>query len=327
MSDDAQGVRGPDHIGPLSGTYPDPRIRAVDPAFGAMVPRSTSVERIATGCRWVEGPVWFGDHRALVWSDVADDRMYRWDERTGAVSVFREPSGHANGNVRDPQGRLITCEHGGRRVVRTEYDGTLTVLADSWQGKRLNSPNDVTVAPDGALWFTDPVFGILSDYEGHRAEPELTTNVYRIDPGSGELAVVSDRFRDPNGLEFSPDGRTLYLVESSRDPHPAIHAVPVGDDLRSLGEPRLLVEGVDGEPDGIALDEAGNLWCGWIGAEPSAHGVRVHAPDGSLLGVVDLPESCANLVFGGRARSRLFMTAGMSVYALWTAVRGAGVGF
>ncbi|MCV2393741.1 SMP-30/gluconolactonase/LRE family protein [Actinotalea sp. M2MS4P-6] len=327
MSDDAQGLRGPDHIGALSDTYPDPRVRAVDPAFRAMVPRLTSVERIATGLRWAEGPVWFGDHRSLIWSDVAGDRMYRWDERTGAVSVFRQPSGNANGNVRDARGRLVTCEHGGRRVVRTEYDGTLTVLADSWDGKRLNSPNDVAVAPDGALWFTDPVFGIAGDYEGHRAEPELSTNVYRVDPVSGELTVVSDEFRNPNGLAFSPDGRTFYLVESSREPRPAIHAMAVGEDLRSVGEARVVIEGVDGEPDGFAVDESGNLWCGWIGTERSAHGVRVHAADGALLGVVDLPEPCANVVFGGRAASRLFMTAGMSVYSLATNVRGARVGF
>jgi gluconolactonase len=314
-------TRTPKPIGMLSDSYPDPLIRAADPVFREMLPRNTAVERIATGFYWTEGPVWFGDLRLLIWSDVAGDRMYHWDERSGDVSVFRQPSNNANGNVRDTRGRLITCQHGERRVVRTEYDGRLTVVADSYDGHRLNSPNDVTVAPDGALWFTDPVFGVLSDYEGHRAQPELPTGVYRIDPADGQLELMTAALRNPNGLAFSADGHTLYVVESSRDPFPAVVALPVEPGGRSVGDPRTVIEGVDGSPDGFAVDENGNLWCGWNGHHRTAHGVRVFTPGGELLGVIDLPEPCANVTFGGRGGSRLFMAAATSIYSLWTSVR------
>ncbi|KQO62435.1 SMP-30/gluconolactonase/LRE family protein [Curtobacterium sp. Leaf261] len=317
--------------GPLSTVYPDPRIRTFDPRFASYVPFNAAVERLAGGCRWAEGPVWFGDHRQLVWSDIPNDRMLRWDEQTGTTSVFREPSGFANGNTRDHQGRLVTCEHGARRVTRTEHDGTITVLADragGASGPRLNSPNDVAIAPDGAVWFTDPRFGILSDYEGHRATPETHPDVYRIDPGSGAVSVVSSEFNDPNGLAFSPDGSLLYVVESTgaEGPdgraNPAIWVLDVVANGTGLGRRRLLVDGVDGGPDGFRIDEHGNLWCGWNGYEPDAHGVRVFADDGTPLGAIDLPEPCANVTFGGRAGTRLFMAASMSLYAVHLTVRG-----
>ena len=201
-----------------SQRYPDPAVVSLTPAFDCLRLPSASVERLATGCRWAEGPVWFGDGRFLLWSDIPNNRIMRWDEETGAVSAFRRPSDYANGNTRDRQGRLVTCEHGTRRVTRTDYDGRITVLADRHDGKRLNSPNDVVVKSDGSVWFTDPPFGILGHYEGHKAEPELPQSVYRIDPHSGATAVVADDIAGPNGLAFSPDERTLYIVESRTAP-------------------------------------------------------------------------------------------------------------
>ena len=198
--------------------YPDPAIEILDESFRPYRINSAAVERIATGCRWAEGPVWFGDHGCLIWSDIPNDRMLRWDERSGAVSVFRQPTGYANGNTRDRQGRLITCEHLGRRVVRTEPDGSLSVLAERYEGKRLNSPNDVVVKSDGSIWFTDPPFGLLGDYEGRRADAELPTDVYRIDGANGRIDKVADGIDRPNGLCFSPDESILYIVECGTSP-------------------------------------------------------------------------------------------------------------
>jgi gluconolactonase len=231
--------------------------------------------------------------------------------------VFRQPSNYANGNTRDQQGRLVTCEHGGRQVTRTEHDGTITVLADSYQGKRLNAPNDVVVAADGAVWFSDPVFGILGDYEGYRAEPELPTYLYRLGP-DGRLDATAE-LRSPNGLAFSPDESVLYVVESRAVPHRRIVAYDVRDG--SLGEQHPFIDCGDGTPDGLRIDEDGNLWCGWGGGE-GLDGVRVFAPDATPIGHIDLPERCANLAFGGRARNRLFLAAHTSLYALYVNVRG-----
>jgi gluconolactonase len=243
--------------------------------------------------------------------------MLRWDAANETLSVFRQPSNYANGNTRDQQGRLVTCEHGGRRVTRTEYDGTITVLADSYQGKRLNAPNDVVVAADGAVWFSDPVFGILGDYEGYRAEPELPTYLYRLGP-DGRLDAAAE-LRSPNGLAFSPDESVLYVVESRAVPHRRIVAYDVRDG--SLGEQRPFIDCGDGIPDGLRIDEDGNLWCGW-GGGAGLDGVRVFAPDATPIGHIDLPERCANLAFGGRARNRLFLAAHSSLYALYVNVRG-----
>jgi len=280
------------------------------------------VERLFTGCRWAEGPVWFGDGRYLLWSDIPNDRILKWEEETGAVSVFRKPSNYANGNYRDRQGRLVTCEHGGRRITRTEYDGSITVLLDRFEGKRLNSPNDLVVKSDGSIWFTDPQFGISSDYEGDRAEPELPMNVYRFDPTTGRAAVVSDDIIAPNGLAFSPDEKRLYIVESRSTPR-NILAFDVVDDGKRLANRRVLVSAGPGTPDGLRCDEDGNLWCGWGMGSPELDGVMVFSPEGEPIGRIELPERCANLCFGGRKRNRLFMAASRSVYALYVNTRGA----
>ncbi|MAQ83023.1 MAG: gluconolactonase [Maritimibacter sp.] len=299
--------------------YPDPSIEILDDRFADLVLWHAAVERLATGCRWSEGPVWFGDQRALVWSDIPNDRLMRWDETTGGVSEFRK-GGHANGNTRDRQGRLISCQHGRRAVVRTEIDGSLTVLADSFDGKRLNSPNDVVVKSDGSVWFTDPTFGILSHYEGGVADPELPTNVYRIDGDTGEITAVIKGIDQPNGLCFSPDERLLYLVQSGLPKK--IHAFDVSSDGRSVGDGRVFVEaGEQGTPDGFRCDVEGNLWAGW-GLGEGLDGVRVFAPDGTAIGHIHLPERCANLCFGGRHRTRLFMAASRSLYALHVKVQG-----
>ncbi|MDB5562110.1 MAG: SMP-30/gluconolactonase/LRE family protein [Hyphomicrobiales bacterium] len=302
--------------------YPDPGIEILRPSFAKYRLFSARIERLATGCRWSEGPVWFGDMRSLIWSDIPNDRMLRWDEQTGATSVFRGPSNFANGNTRDRQGRLVTCEHGARRITRTEYDGSITVLLDRFQGKRLNSPNDIVVKSDDSIWFTDPPFGILGDYEGDRAEPELPANVYRLDPGTGEATIVAGDILGPNGLAFSPDERILYIVESRSVPR-RIVAFDVTGDGATLGERRILIsaEG-DGTPDGFRCDEDGNLWCGWGMGTPELDGVMVYSPEGERIGRIKLPERCANVAFGGRKRNRLFMAASQSLYALYVNTRG-----
>jgi gluconolactonase len=309
-----------------SERYPDPAVRSLDAAFDKYKLALASVERLYTGCRWSEGPVWFGDGRYLLWSDIPNNRILRWDEESGAVTAFRKPSNNANGNTRDRQGRLVTCEHDSRRVTRTEYDGAITVLADSWQGRKLNSPNDVVVAADGAVWFTDPVFGILGYYEGHKDDSENTPAVYRIDPTSGAVAMMADDIPGPNGLAFAPDEKTLYVVASRHTPHRAILAYDVVADGTRLANRRTLIDaGPGGSPDGFRVDVDGNLWCGW-GMGAGHDGVRVFAPDGKPIGHIDLPERCANLCFGGRYRNRLFMAASHGLYALYVNIQGVAGG-
>ena len=304
--------------------YPDPAVEALDPRFERYRIFSAAVERLYTGCRWSEGPVWFGDGRYLLWSDIPNDRILKWEEETRRVSAFRRPSGFANGNTRDRQGRLVTCEHGARRVVRTEYDGRVTVLADGRDGRRLNSPNDVVVKSDGSIWFTDPPFGILGDYEGHRAEPELPEAVYRIDGESGALTVLADDLAGPNGLCFSPDERRLYVVESRAEPHRTIRAYDLTGDGRGIVDGQVLIDaGPGGTPDGMRCDVDGNLWCGWGMWSEALDGVRVFAPDGAPIGRIALPERCANVCFGGAKRNRLFMAASQSLYALYVNTQGA----
>ncbi|MDJ0389144.1 SMP-30/gluconolactonase/LRE family protein [Roseomonas sp. E05] len=303
--------------------YPDPAIRALDPSFEKYHLALAGVERLHTGCRWAEGPVWFGAWRSLLWSDVPSDRILRWDEMTGQVTPFRAPSNHANGNTRDREGRLVTCEHGGeaggRRVTRTEHDGAITVLLDRFEGKRLNSPNDVVVKSDGSIWFTDPPFGILGHYQGAQAEQELPERVYRIDGQTGRATVVADDVKGPNGLAFSPDESKLYVIESRARPR-TIRVFDVeGDTLRNG---RVLLEAGTGTPDGFRVDMDGNLWCGW-GMDPEQDGVRVFNPAGEPIGHLALPERCANLCFGGRHRNRLFMAASHSLYALYVNTQGA----
>jgi gluconolactonase len=294
----------------------------LDPRFKKYHIVPAAIERIAHGMRWAEGPVWFGDGRYLLWSDIPNNRVMKWEEATGEVSEFRKPSGYANGHTRDRQGRLVACEHGERRIVRTEYDGTQTVLMSHFEGKRLNSPNDIVVKSDASVWFTDPPFGILGHYEGDPATPELPTNVYRLDPATGRATVVTADIARPNGLCFSPDERLLYVVESGSSPR-RIRVFDVSDDGTQLRNDRVFFDGDPlATPDGFRCDVDGNLWAGW-GLSPEHNGVRIFAPDGTPIGHIHLPERCANLCFGGRARNRLFMAASQSVYALYVNTQGA----
>ncbi|MCE3271497.1 MAG: SMP-30/gluconolactonase/LRE family protein [Ramlibacter sp.] len=311
-----------------SSRYPDPRIEVLDERFLKLRLFSASVERLATGLRWAEGPVWFGDGRYLLVSDIPNNRIVRWDEASGALSDFRAPSNNANGNFRDRQGRLLTCEHLARRVTRTEYDGSLTVLADRYEGKRLNSPNDIVCARDGSVWFTDPSFGISGYWEGEPAEAELPHAVYRIGP-DGKLQQAITDLQAPNGLAFSPDEKILYVVESRAVPHRRIWAYDHAADGK-LGNKRIAADAKGpGAFDGFRVDVEGNLWCGFgsngsVGADLEAlDGVRVFAPDGTAIAHIHLPERCANVCFGGRHRNRLFMAASHSIYALYVNTQGA----
>jgi gluconolactonase len=306
--------------------YPDASVHVLDSGFNALRLPAASVERLATGCRWSEGPVYFGDGRYLLWSDIPNDRILKWEEETGAVSVFRKTSWNANGNTRDRQGRLITCEHRGRRVTRTEYDGAITVLIDSHQGRRLNSPNDVVVKSDGSIWFTDPLFGISGYYEGEQAESELPAAVWRIDGQTGEAAVMADDIEGPNGLAFSPDESILYVVASRATPNRLIRAFDVADGGRRLTGNRVFIDAGPGTPDGFRVDVEGNLWCGWGMGNAELDGVRVFDRNGSAIGHIGLPERCANLCFGGRFRNRLFMAASHGLYALYVNTQGVAGG-
>jgi gluconolactonase len=305
--------------------YPDPAVQMLDPSFARYHLPLAAVERLATGFRWCEGPVWFGDGRYLLWSDIPNNRMMKWEEETGTVSVFRRPSNYANGNTRDRQGRLITCEHM-RRVTRTEYDGSITVLIDRFEGKRLNSPNDVVVKSDGSIWFTDPPFGILANYEGRQAKPELPQNVYRLDPETREAIVVADSVKGPNGLCFSPDEKRLYIVESRGMPNRNIRVYDVADDGRTLSGGDILIDAGRGTPDGMRCDVDGNLWCGWGMGSDDLDGVMIFNPQGRPIGRIALPERCANLCFGGPMRNRLFMAASQSIYAVYVATQGVSGG-
>jgi gluconolactonase len=305
-------------------SYPDPNVQVLDQSFRKYVPFNAGIEKLATGMRWSEGPVWFGDARCLLWSDIPNNRIMRWDETTGAASVYRQPSNNSNGNTRDRQGRLVTCEHGGRRITRTEYDGSVTVLIDRFDGKRLNSPNDVVVKSDGTIWFTDPPFGISGLYEGDFAEPELPMNVYRLDPKTGKATVATSDVIGPNGLAFSPDEKKLYIVASRETPSRTIRVFDVGDNGR-LSNNRVFINAGDGVPDGFRVDVDGNLWCGW-GMSRANDGVMVFNADAEPIGKIALPERCANVCFGGARRNRLFMAASHSLYSLFTNAQGVAGG-
>jgi len=305
-----------------SQRYPDPAIQILDPSFAKYRVNAAAVERLATGFRWCEGPVWFGDGRYLLWSDIPNNRIMRWDEETGVTSVFRKPSNNANGNTRDRQGRLVTCEHDARRVTRTEYDGSITVILDRFEGKPLNSPNDVVVKSDDSIWFTDPPFGILGNYEGHMAEVELPTNVYRVDGKTGKATVVSGEVNRPNGLCFTPDESKMYIVESGTVPR-RIWVYDLSGDGTKLANGRIFIDaGPHGTPDGFRCDVDGNLWAGW-GMGEGHDGVMIFSPKGEPIGRVALPERCANLCFGGLRRNRLFMASSQSLYALYVNTQGA----
>ena len=304
-----------------SQRYPDPLVQIIDPSFARLRLNLAKVERIATGMRWAEGPVWFGDGRYLLWSDIPNNRMMKWEEETGVVSVFRKPSNFANGNTRDRQGRLVSCEHGARRVTRTEYDGSMTVIADRFDGKPLNSPNDVVVKSDHSVWFTDPPFGLLGNYEGYVAKQELPTNVYRVDGQSGAVTLVASDINRPNGLCFSPDESKLYLIECGTPR--LIYVYDVVDGGSRLSNKRLLVDAGPGTPDGMRCDVDGNLWVGWGMGQEGLDGVAIFNPEGQLIGRINLPERCANLCFGGVQRNRLFMASSTSVYSLYVKTQGA----
>ncbi len=309
-----------------SQRYPDPLIKSIDPSFARYRLALAKVERIASGMRWCEGPVWVGDGRYLLWSDIPNNRIMKWDEETGAVSVFRKPSNNANGNTRDRQGRLLTCEHDSRRVTRTEHDGSITVIADRFDGKPLNSPNDIVCKSDGSIWFTDPPFGVLGYYEGHVAKPELPTNVYRWDPRTSKLAVATGDVNRPNGLAFSPDEARLYIIEAAPNPRVVrVYDVVDGGTRLSNGRVFLTAE-PNGTPDGFRVDVDGNLWMGWGMGSEALDGVNVFNSDARLIGRIDLPERCANLCFGGVYRNRLFMAASTSVYSLYLNTQGVAGG-
>ncbi len=301
--------------------YPDPDIVAIDPRFNRLVIRNTPIKRLHTGTLWAEGPAWNGVGRYLVWSDIPNDVQMRWLDEDAHVTTFRHPVGNSNGNTFDYQGRQLSCEHGGRRVVRYEPGGTLTVVAERYQGKRLNSPNDIVVHPGGDTWFTDPPYGISGNYEGFKADSELPVAVYCVDGRTGQVDKVSDEFGAPNGLCFSHDYKKLYVADTG-----APREIKVFDvDGRTLRNGRsfakLTMPGTTtpSGADGIRCDVDGNIWAG---ARP---GVQVIAPTGELLGMIRLPETCANVCFGGTKRNRLFMTASQSLYAVYVNTTGAHI--
>jgi gluconolactonase len=292
----------------------------IDPRFRRFVLPNAPLERLADGFRWLEGPVWFADMRCLLVSDIPNDRILRWTE-TGGVEVFRRPAGFPNGQTRDREGRLITCSHHGRCVLRTELDGELTVLADRFEDKRLNSPNDVVVKSDGTIWFSDPPYGIQTDYEGGKQHQQQPARVYRLDPRSGGLSVVADDFEGPNGLCFSPDERRLYIVETglqfAEDPLQHIRVFDVDDSGGAVRNGRVFHAVTPGNADGIRCDEEGHVW------SSAGDGVHCIDPSGALLGKIKVPSTVSNLTFGGRCRSHLFICASQALFAVYTNQRGA----
>jgi gluconolactonase len=288
----------------------------LDDRFKRCVKTSAHVEQLFVGCRWAEGPVYIPAYRSLIWSDIPNDRLLRWDETSGATGVFRHPAGYTNGNTVDRQGRLVSCEHGNRRVSRTEQDGTITVIADRYDGKRLNSPNDVVVRADGSVWFTDPPYGIESDYEGHLGESEIgACHVYRADPTTGELRLATDDLDRPNGLAFSPDERLLYVSDTGPSKRGQMRVFSVGEDGRLSGG-ELFATCTAGAFDGFRVDTAGRIWAS------AGDGVHCYDPDGTLLGKVLVPEPVANVAFGGPKRHRLFITATTALYSVLLPVNG-----
>jgi gluconolactonase len=287
----------------------------LDDRFKACVKTAARLDHLYDGCRWAEGPAYFPAHRALVWSDIPNDRMLRYDEATGDVGVFRSPAGYTNGHTVDGQGRLVSCEHGNRRVTRTEHDGSITVLADAYDGKRLNSPNDVVVRSDGAIYFTDPAYGIESDYEGHKGEMEQRACfVFRVDPITGALTVVADDMDRPNGLAFSLDERLLYVSDTGAAKN--MRVFDVADD-GGLSNGREFAKCTVGGFDGFRLDDSGRIWTS------AGDGVHCYDPDGTLIGKVLVPEGVANVAWGWPKRNRLYICATTSLYAILLAVNGA----
>jgi gluconolactonase len=308
-----------DKPGPIA--YPDPDIVALDPRFRRYIVFNTSIKRLHIGTEWAEGPAWNGVGKYLVWSDIPNNSQLRWIEDDSRVTLFRRPSNHSNGNTFDYEGRQLSCEHSGRRVARYEGNGTVTTIADKFNGKRLNSPNDVVVHPDGSIWFTDPSYGIRGNFEGFKAELETKEAVYRVDGKSGQLAMVTDEVGMPNGICFSPDHTKLYVADTGMPREIKVWDVS-GQSLRNGKRFAQLDVPGTGAPtaaDGIRCDADGNIWAG---ARP---GVQILAPNGDRIGMIRLPETCANVCFGGTRRNRLFMTASQSLYAVHVETTGAGI--
>ncbi len=322
-----------DFSGTTPTRYPDPDVLVLDKRFAKYKVGNTPIQRLATGYLWAEGPAWNGAGNYLIWSDIPNNRQMRFLEEDGHVSQFRSPAQYSNGNTFDWHGRQLSCEHGGRRVVRYEQTGEVTVLADKWQGKPLNAPNDIVVHPEGDIWFTDPGYGILGNYEGHKSKLEIKEAVYRIDGKSGAISMVTDELFKPNGLCFSPDYKKLYICETGSTHYPEapknirVYDVADGKTLRN-GKQYISMDlpgkGA-GLADGIRADVDGNIWVGsgWVGA--GYDGVQIFSPDGTRIGMILLPEMCANLCFGGTHRNRLFMAASQSLYALYVETQGAHI--
>jgi gluconolactonase len=317
-----------DWSGRIPTRYPDPDIVVLDKRFERYKLGNTSIQRLATGMLWAEGPAWSAVGRFLLWSDIPNDVQMRWLDDDGHVSVFRRPSGNSNGNTFDFEGRQIACEHGNRRVVRYEHDGKLTVLAKEWNGKPLNAPNDVVVHPDGAIWFTDPGYGSMMNYEGWKGELQIKEAIYRIEAKTGKMDLVNDALYKPNGLCFSPDYKKLYVADTGGPAPRGIQVFDVIDQRRLAAGKRFCtmeLNGKQGGSDGIRCDVDGNVWsaAGWAG--DGFDGVHVFAPDGQRIGQIRLPEICSNVCFGGAKRNRLFMTASQSLYAVYVETQGAHI--
>jgi gluconolactonase len=307
--------------------YTDPDFIALDKRFEKYILGNTPIQRLWTGALWAEGPAWCGAGRFLLWSDIPNNRQMRWLEEDGHTSVFRSPSEYSNGNTFDFEGRQISCQHGMRRVVRYETDGKATVIADKWQGKPLNSPNDIVVHPDGGIWFTDPPYGILGNYEGFEAKPEVKEAVYRVDPKTGKMDKITDELDKPNGICFSPDYKKVYICDTG-DPRD-IQVFDVADGKTARNKRQFTNMTMPGKgpglADGIRADVDGNIWAGAGRGGPGYDGVHVFTPAAERIGMIVLPEICANICFGGTKRNRLFMAASQSVYAVYVGTRGAHI--
>jgi len=322
------GASDRDWTGRQPVRYPDPDIVVLDPKFAKFKVGNAAIQRLWTGARWAEGCVWHSGGRYLVWSDIPNNRQFRLLDEDGHTSVFRSPSNYSNGNTFDFEGRQLSCEHNTRRVVRYEHNGSLSVVAEKWNGKLLNAPNDIVVHPDGGIWFTDPGYGIMGNYEGHKDRLELKEAVYRIDSATAKMEMMTDEGYKPNGICFSPDYKLLYIADTGGQDPKGIDVYDIVDGKKLKNRRRFCsmeLNGKFGSSDGIRADIDGNIWsaAGWVGQ--GYDGVHIFAPDGHRIGMIRLPEICANLCFGGEKRNRLFMAASQSLYAVYVEAQGAHI--